>query len=308
MLFEIMECKEGTEAFQQKDAPATALISASDCLAFSYGVFHTWLKGQIHLSLDDEEPCIPDYYEKKINDFVLKMLGEVERFLIHCGNSVSRDSRSVIEVKKQIMNIYGGFSELNQMGIEPKSCHKLNHWPDGSVEIMMRQLNDPEYLPLLRERLKSSKEAELLREDENVFLWAVSGKMVCEKLELLRENEELVKKYIHKKTENGMTPLHFLCRNRAYNNPRAINLLVDMGVDINAQCKEGWTALHDCAYHERTRYGQALFDYGALVYENDRRATPGDIERRITDWPDVNFFFADYEVDKMRIPFPQNKK
>lgn len=62
--------------------------------------------------------------------------------------------------------------------------------------------------------------------------------------------------------ESGITMLHVAC---FYGHLDRINLLIDLGADINKQCKHGWTSLHRACNCGNFEVVKLLLDRGADV-------------------------------------------
>ena len=67
-------------------------------------------------------------------------------------------------------------------------------------------------------------------------------------------------------TERRETALHLVSRGESNSQDQGVNtarLLLEHGVDVNAQQKDGWTSLHRAAYEGRVEVAQVLLDHGA---------------------------------------------
>lgn len=59
---------------------------------------------------------------------------------------------------------------------------------------------------------------------------------------------------------NGLTPLHRAAIEGSY---ECLQLLIDLGANVNAQDELGWTALHDAVYHGHVSCAMVLINAGA---------------------------------------------
>ncbi|KAN0142132.1 Ankyrin repeat-containing domain protein [Lactarius tabidus] len=77
--------------------------------------------------------------------------------------------------------------------------------------------------------------------------------------------------------EQGRTPLHSVSRGKQKSQERVgiARLLLERGVDVNSQEKNSWTLLHSAVFNGRLDIAQVLLDHGANANaENDEGKTP----------------------------------
>ncbi len=87
------------------------------------------------------------------------------------------------------------------------------------------------------------------------------------------------------KNDQGETPLHVVSRSECYSpndGVLVVKLLLDHGVDVNAQNMDHWTPLHSASYNGKPEITQVLLHHGAKVNaENDLGESPLHLVRQV---------------------------